>query len=178
SAGALREDARALATADDGTPLLSMRTIGAGRVVLVGTDLASGDFRGWEASPQPWSRIVPRSPLDEGLFGPPEVNQAADSMAQALNNLPELSVPPVELLLLVIVGYILLIGPLSYLVLRRLDRRELAWVTAPILVLLFTGCSYGIGLTLKGSDVIVNQIALVRSTGAGSTASVETYAGV
>ena len=48
-------------------------------------------------------------------------------MTTALANLPSLAVPSAELLLAIIVGYILLIGPLSYLVLRRLDRRELAW---------------------------------------------------
>jgi hypothetical protein len=99
-------------------------------------------------------------------------------MQQALNTLPALEVPPAELLLVVIVGYILLIGPVSYLVLRRLDRRELAWVTAPILVLLFTACSYGIGVSLKGSQVIVNQLSVVLSSTSGTAATVQTYAGV
>ena len=45
--------------------------------------------------------------------------------------------PPAELLLAIIGAYILLIGPISYVALRRLDRRDLAWVTAPILVLVF-----------------------------------------
>ncbi|MEO7295725.1 MAG: hypothetical protein ABIZ57_06250, partial [Candidatus Limnocylindria bacterium] len=83
-----------------------------------------------------------------------------------------------ELLLLVIVAYILLIGPISYIVLRRMDRRELAWVTAPLLVVLFTACSYGIGSSMKGSEVIVNQISLIRSSGAGTAATVESYAGI
>ena len=65
----------------------------------------------------------------------PADEEIAASMIQALSNLPSLEVPPAELLLAVLVGYILLIGPISYLVLRRLDRRELAWVTAPLLVL-------------------------------------------
>ena len=63
-------------------------------------------------------------------------------MSGALSTLPALDVPPAELLLVVIVAYILLIGPISYFVLRRIDRRELAWVTAPILVVVFTACSY------------------------------------
>jgi hypothetical protein len=178
--GSLREDARALATAEDGTPLVTMRSIGAGRVILLGTDLAVEEFRGWDGSPPLWSRLMPTGALFEAAFGVgmPDRDQTAGSMAQALNTLPALEVPPAELLLAVIVGYILLIGPISYLVLRRLDRRELAWITAPVLVVVFSACSYGIGVSLKGSDVIVNQIAVVRSSTAGSTASVETYAGV
>jgi hypothetical protein len=98
-------------------------------------------------------------------------------MAQALNTLPSLDVPPAELLLVLIVAYILLIGPISYLVLRRVDRRELAWVTAPLLIVTFSACSYGIGRSIKGSDVIVNQVAVIRTTPAGM-ALAETFAGV
>jgi hypothetical protein len=98
-------------------------------------------------------------------------------MTGALGTLPTLQVPPAELLLAVIVGYILLIGPVSYFVLRRVDRRELAWVTAPILILLFSACSYGIGRSLKGSDVVVNQVSVVRTSPSGA-ALAETYAGI
>ncbi len=178
--GSLHSDARTLVAADDGTPLLSMRPVGAGQVILVGTDLATDAYRDWDGSAILWSRLLPTDALFESFFGPgiPDREQRSGFMQQALNTLPALEVPPAELLLGVIVGYILLIGPVSYLVLRRLDRRELAWVTAPVLVLLFTGASYGIGVSLKGSQVIVNQLAIVRSSTAGSAASVETYAGV
>lgn len=177
--GALRDDARALIAAEDGTPLLSMRPLGAGRVVFVGSDLATAEHRGWEAAPRLWARILPGSPLDAFFGGGFPVQEEIDNaVGVALNSLPSLEVPPAELLLGVIAGYILLIGPMSYVVLRRMDRRELAWVTAPLLVVLFSASSYGIGRAMKGSDVIVNQIALLRSTSDGTSATVETYAGV
>ncbi|HUF06840.1 MAG TPA: hypothetical protein VMP86_05580 [Candidatus Binatia bacterium] len=180
STGTLRADARALITADDGTLLASMRPVGAGRVVLVGTDLASDAHRGWEGSPRLWGRMLPSGAIiDVWMGGGFPIREEIDtSYSGALETLPSLAVPPAELLLVVIVGYILLIGPISYLVLRRVDRRELAWVTAPLLVLVFSGCSYGIGRTLKGSDVIVNQITVIRSASAGTAASVETLAGI
>ena len=178
--GTLHTEAQALVSAEDGTPLLSMRPVGAGRVILIGSDLATDAYRDWDGSGAFWSRMLPTGALFEAAFGGglPDREQRSGAMQGALNTLPSLDVPPAELLLAVIVGYILLIGPVSYLVLRRLDRRELAWVTAPVLVLLFTACSYGIGVSLKGSQVIVNQLAVVRSSTAGTAATVETYAGV
>ena len=178
--GTPRTDARVLVAADDETPLVSMRPIGAGRVLLLGPDLAADTYRGWPGSPQLWSRLLPSTIVTDAFFGGqmPDREQAAGSMAQALNTLPALEVPPAELLLIVIVAYIVLIGPVSYLVLSRLDRRELAWVTAPVLVLLFTAGSYGIGVTLKGSEVLVNQIAVVRTAPGVRAATVESYAGV
>jgi hypothetical protein len=178
SSGALRDDARALVEAEDGTPIATMRSVGSGRVILIGADLAAEPYRGWDGSTRLWGRLLPGDALEEWFGGRPDIEGSATAMSQALTNLPELEIPPAELLLAVIAGYILLIGPVSYLVLRRLDRRELAWVTAPLLVVLFTATSFGIGLALKGSDVIVNQIALIRTAEGGSAATVETYAGV
>ena len=178
--GALHDESMGLVTAEDGTVLISMRPVGAGRTILLGTDLATETYRAWEGSERIWSRVAPQSMNFEQFFGGgmPVGEEALNSMTQALGNLPSLDVPPAELLLAVIVGYILLIGPISYVVLRRLDRRELAWVTAPLLVILFTGCSFGIGNALKGSDVVTNQIALIRTSTAGGSATVQTYAGV
>ncbi|MGZ8562453.1 MAG: DUF7408 domain-containing protein [Candidatus Limnocylindria bacterium] len=178
--GTLREGARALVTSADGTPMAAWQAVGSGRVVLFGTDLALDEYRTWAGSPLLWSRVLDSGWLLSEFFGGgfPDREATASSMAQALNTLPSLDVPPAELLLALIVAYILLIGPINYLVLRRIDRRELAWVTAPLLVIVFTASSYGIGIALKGTDVIVNQIAVLRSTSGGTLASVEAYAGV
>src|SRR3989304_2966027 len=77
--------------------------------------------------------------------------------------------PPVEQLLVLLVAYIVLIGPVNYLVLRRLDRREWAWLTMPLLIVVFSAGAFGLGRLLKGSDAVVNEIAIVRgAAGAGS----------
>ena len=180
STGTLRPDARAFIVGDRDLVLGSMRPIGAGRVVYFGADLAEAPYRAWESAPRLWERVLPTGTLFEQFFGVgiPAQEEIDNSLAQALTTLPSLDVPPAELLLAVIVAYILLIGPGSYLVLRRLDRRELAWVTAPILVIVFSASSFGIGRALKGTDVLVNQVALLRSVSDGSAASVETYAGI
>jgi hypothetical protein len=157
-----------------------MRPIGSGRVILVGSDLATDEFRGWSGAPRLWSRLIPTNAGLEQFFGGefPIRQEQENSMSGALSTIPALDVPPAELLLVVIVAYILLIGPISYLVLRRIDRRELAWVTAPILVVVFSACSYGIGRTMKGGDVVVNEISVIRTTTEGGAATVDTFAGI
>jgi hypothetical protein len=175
--GTLRDGAIAL---DDAShPLLSSTISGAGRVIYLAVDLATPAFRGWDATTALWSRLLPDDRLAQqlrGQFGPSD--ESTGQMMQALSSIPSLQLPPAELLLVVIVGYIVLIGPVSYLVLRRMDRRELAWVTAPALVIVFSFGSYGIGSAMKGSDIIINRISLARTTSAGTAASVSTYAGI
>ncbi|HEY6609350.1 MAG TPA: hypothetical protein VI277_09160, partial [Candidatus Limnocylindria bacterium] len=178
STGRVHDDARAIVTADDGSVIISMRPFGAGSIVLVGADLAVEAFRAWEGAPRVWDRIVPSSAVFDQFFGGAgQRDEMHAAMSGALGTLPTLQVPSAELLLGVIVAYILLIGPVSYLVLRRIDRRELAWVTAPLLIVTFSACSYGIGRSMKGSDVIVNQVAVVRTSPTGA-ALAETFAGV
>lgn len=180
SAGPLHPEARALVVAGDGTVLLSMRPVGGGRTILIGADVATEAYRAWDGSPRVWSRLITTGVNLEGFFGPgiPRQEELLNTMSQALSNLPSLDVPPAELLLAVIVAYILLIGPISYVVLRRLDRREAAWITAPLLVVVFSACSYGIGNTMKGSDVITNQIALIHTSSAGGAATVQSFMGI
>lgn len=178
--GSLRDGAVGLAplSADDERPLLATRTLGAGRVVWIGADLATEPFRGWTAAPTLWGRILPDDRIELQFGGMPFEENTTGELANALGQLPALRIPPAELLIGIIVTYILLIGPASYWVLRRLDRRELAWVTAPILVVVFSAGSYGMGTALKGSSVIVNEIEVVRVAMGGQVASVQAYAGI
>lgn len=174
--GTLVDGARVLLTGDDEVPLMAMRPEGSGRVTWIAADLAAAGFNAWEAGGAVWGRLLGtnRSPF----FGDSTGTEEAVALTGALARLPALDVPPAELLLAVLAGYILLIGPISFLVLRRVDRRELAWVTAPVLVLVFSAGSFGIGSALKGSQIIVNQVSIIRSVAGGSAASVTTWAGV
>ena len=61
---------------------------------------------------------------------------------------------------------------------RRLDRREWAWVTMPALIAIFAVGAYGYGSALRGSDVIVNEVAIVRGAPDATEGSAQVYLGV
>jgi hypothetical protein len=67
------------------------------------------------------------------------------------------------MLLLLMVIYIVVIGPVNFLLLRRLRRPELAWVTTPLLVLVFIGAAYGASFILRGSRPQSTELAIVQS---------------
>ena len=102
-----------------------------------------------EPDPGPVERVRSRSGDDSQIVG-------------AVSDLPALALPPVGGLVLLLFGYIALIGPINYFVLKRLDRREWAWVTMPVLIVVFAVGAYVFGSALRGSDVIVNEVAIVR----------------
>jgi hypothetical protein len=61
-----------------------------------------------------------------------------------------------------IFGYILLVGPIDYLVVRRVFKRmELTWITFPAIVLVVSVGAYGAARWTKGSQLRINQVDLV-----------------
>jgi hypothetical protein len=172
-AGTLAAGSRALATSGD-RAIAADLPFGSGAITLAGIDPATPWLAESTAADVLWATLVPargapRAPLLVGDDGP---------VVSLLATMPSLALPPIEGLLLLLLGYILLVGPVNYLVLRRLDRREWAWVTIPLLIVGFTGLAFGIGATLRGTDVIVNQLALVRAAPGTDAAQAQVYLGV
>jgi hypothetical protein len=99
-------------------------------------------------------------------------------LVAALGNIPSADLPPLGPLLFLLVAYIVVVGPLNYLLLRRLDRREWAWLTMPAIVLVFAGASYGMGTLLKGGEIILNEVGIVRGGRETEHGLAQVYVGV
>ncbi len=149
------------------------RTVGNGSVTLIGFDPTTS----WIAQGEQWDTPLWRRLLPVRAAG--AVTMTDDSqIVSAVTNLPSLALPPVGGLLVLLFGYIVLVGPVNYLVLRRLDRREWAWITVPALIVVFTVGSFGIGSLMRGNEVIVHEVAIVRGAPGIETASAQSYLGI
>ena len=163
---------RVLATSGDRVIAADLR-IGNGSVTLLGFDpttrwIADGDT--WDTPL--WRRLLPARVANS-------TSLVDDStIVSAVMNLPSLALPPIGGIMVLLLGYILLVGPVNYLVLRRLDRREWAWVTVPALIVVFTAGSFGIGGLLRGSDVIIHEVGIVRGAPGATDATIQSYLGI
>ena len=169
--GTLR-DGRPLATSGDRVIAAEM-DYGSGAVTVLGFDPATTWLAASRDIDVMWRRLLPGR-----TAGGPVVGSDDSQIVNAVNQLASLALPPIGGLLLLIGGYILLIGPINYLILRRLDRRELAWITMPVLIVAFATASYGFGTTLRGNDLIVNEVAVVRGAPGATEGSAQVYVGV
>ncbi len=174
----------------DGGPLVAGRGWGRGTVYALAFDPAAGDFTGWGGAGALWKRLgleaQPPPSLHEpftsggggpyGPYGP--YGNGSFSVNNILRDLPSLGLPPTWLLLLVLLAFIAIVGPVNYLVLRRLDRRDLAWATIPALTLLFAGGIYGFGAGTRGRATIVNTVSVVRIAPGGRAAELQSFYGV
>lgn len=170
-----KADARVLARAADGLPLVVAGAWGAGRVVVIAYDPTTLPFARWSGTGEKafWSGLLTASRLSSLLGSAARRQESGGSggfygwgptLASAVTRAPALDAPGISVVGLFLLAYVLVLVPLNYLILKRLDRREWAWLTIPILVLLFAAGTYGVGYASKGGRTFVNRAVLVETT--------------
>jgi hypothetical protein len=174
--GTLKANARPLVSSPDGMPLLARADYGDGTLDYLAADAIAAPLRRWTRLTEFWFTLMTTTPPALGWsMGITDTEQAI-AAAQILPGFDAL--PDILPLCGFLFGYIALIGPVNYLILSRINRREWAWITIPALIVLFTGLSFVIGTNLRGSDAIVNDLSMVRAWSGTPVARTESVIGL
>src|SRR5205085_10152639 len=80
----------------------------------------------------------------------PAVASRSASLTPVLGNLPGLDLPSLQLTAVLVLLYVVIVGPVNYFALRALHRRALAWITIPVIAIVAAGGAYGAGVLTKG----------------------------
>jgi hypothetical protein len=157
------------ATTQENSDLFRVSPQGRGFTVALNFDPTSPGFGESPAALATWKKIVTATigtpslglALSEtdGMFG-----YYGYSFFNSVMHAPGLKAPGIDAIGLYLLGYIVLLIPLNYFILKRLDKREWAWFTVPLLVALFTIGAYSFGLSIKGGDTILNTASVVELT--------------
>ena len=161
-------------------PLVVLSRFGQGGALFLAFDPAAQPLAGWVGMPRMLRELLFQSlPHSLVLSDQAQRRDSRGTMSQgghysynAMANLPALELPSINLLLGLIAGYIVLAGPVNYLVLRRLRRPGLMWVTIPVLVLLFSGSAYFLAVRAKGTDVQGSAVSVIQESDNTSWAQV------
>jgi hypothetical protein len=163
----------------DGLPLVRERTVGKGFVDFVALDLAASPFDAWAGTTAFWERLLaPGASYPEWLPSDMSARQMkSGQIAYALSRLPALDLPSIRSLGLLLILYVILVGPVNYLVLRWRKRLHWAWISIPTITLAFSAGAFGLGYALRGTDLILNKIAVIELQPDGR-AGVTSYLGL
>lgn len=128
--------------AQEGVPLVVEGCRGAGTSTFIAFDPAKEPFAKWEGAGKFWAwALPPRAAPDPApsleTGGPPE-SIGAMSLASHAGTFPDVAPPAIGGLFVLIVIYLVVVGPFDYFVLRKLKKLELTWITFPAYVVLFT----------------------------------------
>jgi len=143
----------------DGIPLLVEKEIGFGKVYYFAADPGLNPLNDWDGMEKIYEHLLAfKSPKPSWAYGTWDTYQANT----ALSTLPELSLPSFVYICCWLGLYIVIIAPVNYFILRRRKRMELAWITVPILVVIFTCMAYFSGYAYRGTKPILNRIMLAQ----------------
>lgn len=174
--GTLAEDARVLAATDDGLPLVARRTLGSGTVDYLAVDPNSAPLRGWAAREGLWLTLL-TSPDSTPSWANGFKNFSEAKTAVEI--LPGLDLLPAALgLLAFLAAYVGLVGPVNYLILSRLNRREWAWVTIPVLILVFSLLARVAGFNLRGNQITLSRLTVIQAWPDTDEAHIEQVTGL
>lgn len=174
SSGQMREGSRALVW-QESIPLLAVREMGFGRAWYLAADPALQPLSDWKGMSEVYTRLLTDRPLR-----PAWANRQWDAYnaTQALATLSELSVPSIFLICGWLGVYIFVVGPLNFILLRRVKRPDLAWVTVPAVVIVFTALAYISGFLTLGNRPVLNRLAIVQAWEGVDEARVQGVVGV
>lgn len=168
----------AILVEQDGHSLVLEKTVGKGHVDFIALDLSAAPFDAWSGTTAFWQALITPGAAYEGL--PPDMSprqMVSNAVNNALYNLPSLDLPSARWLTILLGVYIVLVGPVNYFILRWRNKRHLAWITIPAITLIFSGVSFGLGYAMRGTDLIINKVAIARAQ-PDSPAQVYSYIGL
>jgi hypothetical protein len=177
--GALSESAQVIVSYGDrdqgNLPLVVQNRLGAGSVYYLAADPSLAPWNSWDGS-QGFFRNLLGRPFDlpswnSGLGDAYSANLAA-------SRIPALDLPSGFLICGFLGFYVLAAGPMNYYVLRKLKRRELAWISVPALVILFSVLSILVGNFMRGGQPVLNKLSIIQVRSGASEAQVDGIIGV
>ncbi|NMA95286.1 MAG: hypothetical protein GX974_04530, partial [Clostridiales bacterium] len=171
---------------DDSISYILMKRRGRGYVFASGFSLGTQPITGWTGSKALWEAVLQENLEGEAFMGLKDP-QSLDKLQgggihygiyEILANISEMDPPSAGRLILILIIYLLIVGPINYFIFKRLDRRELIWLTIPTLVLIFSFGIYNLGSMAKGSDVVTNTVSILDLSNDSSNKDVAVYTGV
>lgn len=93
------------------------------------------------------------------------------TLAEAVRSTSWLDAVSIDWVLILIVIFIILAGPVNYAVLAAKDKRDWIWVTAPVLAVVFCVVIIGVGTYQHGTDAISSVVSVVDNRGTVKTSS-------
>ena len=146
----------------DSKPLIITAERGRGKITLLSFNPEREPFRSWKNKPWFWSKLIDIP----GILFNSQNNRSyggwsVDGVFGALIDSRQVRKLPVQWLLLLLVVYLVVIGPFDQYILKRIGRQMLTWITFPAYVVLFSLLIYFIGYKLRAGETEWNELHIV-----------------
>lgn len=174
--------------ASGATPLIVQANVGQGAVFYLAFDPTLEPLLSWQGASVFWEGLVFRSLGDQlltnsglspgsGPYGG-QGQLLASSMSGLLQSLLPNTIPSPWTLAILLVSYILVLGPVRLLLVQRLRRHDWNWRIVLSSIIIFSFLTYGLAIREKGTSILSNSISVAQLGQNGSSTHITTYLGV
>jgi hypothetical protein len=145
------------------SPLVVTANRGRGRLTAMLFSPEREPVRSWKNLPTFWAKLTE---VPAEWYGPSRQlsyagGMSSDGIFGAMLDSRQVHKLPVEWLLLLLIVYLVVIGPLDQYWLKRIRKPMLTWITFPCYVVLFSLLIYFIGYKLRSGESEWNELHLV-----------------
>jgi len=158
--GSLRDGAVLMGSSE--SPLAITAKRGRGQITVLTFSPELEPFLSWKNRSHFWAKLVDVPPE---LYASDQYNryggQSIDGVFGAMIDSKQVRKLPVGWLLLLLVGYLAVIGPLDQYWLKKINRQMLTWLTFPAYVACFSILIYVIGYKLRAGESEWNELHIV-----------------
>ena len=159
------------------TPLIVQASQGQGLVYYLAFDPALDPIATWSGTNTLWRDLVIRAGGDK-LLGSNTYSPSSSSgslqiagLGGLLQGLLTNSLPSPWLLLALLLGYLVILGPVRFLIIRWRKRRDWSWRIVLASIAVFSLLAYGLAVQQKGTTILSNSVSVIQLNSAGSSSS-------
>lgn len=160
---------------DEITPLAVSYNKGKGKILFIAFDPTMSPISTWENSEVMWKRLMDANIQTTYNY---YSNRDYYRYSSVVHQVPEDQTPPYKTLLRIILVYIIIVGPVLYIILKRKDKRDYSWVIIPVLSLLCLGVIYVSGFRTRYISAVMNNFSIINLDSDSKTAAIDTYSSV
>ena len=168
-------------TAGNSGNLVWMDRKGSGVIYVAAFDMGTEPILSWAGNKLFWENLLADSLPEKSalmLRDPYGSRKERSGMDEVLGYIKAMELPSIAVILFLFLLYLAMVGPLNYMVLKKMDKREWSWFTIPALSVIFAFLIYGLGYNIKGSELIMNTVSIVDMNSDSKNAALTDYVGV
>lgn len=160
---------------DEITPLAVSYKKTDGKILFIAFDPTLSPISEWGGVGEMWKRLLNENLQANNIY--PNNGTNYHEYRSVVSQVPEDQTPPYKALLAIIFIYILIVGPLLYLLLKWKDKRDYTWILIPVMAFLCIGIIYAAGFRTRYTSAVLNNFSIIHLDSENKKADIQTSAG-
>lgn len=155
-----------------------------GRILFLTFDPGLEPINSWDGKQAFWENLLSHGTnsqhhfrqRDQGYYYSNTNN--INNLTNLTQRVPEDKKPPLLFMFITIAIYIIIVGPLMYIILKKKDKRDLNWIAVPVIAMFCLGVIYVAGFSTRYKTAVLNTVSMINLDLENQKADITTGMGV